>query len=104
MQLPKTKEEDQGEAKGGGGGSKGEEENKAGFAVFTHFSEAPLSGNQNSGNSNTQGRGKGVGGGNRNNREEKKVPSRWPKVQTSSGTPAPSSFHPFLLLIALTHS
>lgn len=80
FQLPKTPESDgstDGDT-GGGGGGKVEEENKAGFAVFTHFSENPsINGNQKSGNSKPRKGGRGKQG------KEKKGAK--PKVQTSSG-------------------
>lgn len=83
FQLPKNSEADSAQTSGEDGG---DEENKAGFAVFTHFSEAPLGQKQNGGgNSKPRGGGGGGGSANRNNRKEKKVPSRRPKVQTSSG-------------------
>jgi len=86
FQLPKTPESDgstgdsggDGGGGGGGGGGRGnhEEENKAGFAVFTHFSENPsLSTNQKSGKprkGNAGKPGKNKGGAK-------------PKVQASSG-------------------
>ena len=97
FQLPKTPEtQDTREGNGK------EEENEAGFAVFTHFSENPISQHQGGGNSKHQGRGGGGGGGgaNSNNRKEKKVPSRRPKVQTSSGSRATIAL--FLSLIILS--
>ena len=72
-----------------------EEENKAGFAVFTHFSENPsINANQKSGNSKPRKGGRGK------QKKEKKGGGAKPKVQTSSGkiqptifgTPKPSSY------------
>ena len=90
MQLPKTPESDgstDGDFEGGG---KVEEENKAGFAVFTHFSENPsINANQKSGNSKPR---KG-GGSNRGKQgKEKKGGGAKPKVQTSSGKIQPTIF------------
>merc|ERR1719239_1736524 len=80
FQLPKTPESDGSSDNSGGGGV--EDENKAGFAVFTHFSENPsINGNQKSGNSKPR-----KGGGSRGKQgKEKKGGGAKPKVQTSSG-------------------
>ena len=66
-----------------------EEENKAGFAVFTHFSENPsINGNQKSGNSKPR-----KGGGSRGKQgKDKKGGGAKPKVQTSSGKIQPTIF------------
>jgi len=75
FQLPKTPESDGSTGDSGGGG--GGDENKAGFAVFTHFSENPsINGNQKSGNSKPRK------GGSKNKAKQSKAK---PKVQTSSG-------------------
>ena len=93
FQLPKTPESD---GSSGDSGGKLEDENKAGFAVFTHFSENPsINGNQKSGNSKPRKGGRGKQG-----KEKKKGGGAKPKVQTSSGkiqptifgTPKPSSY------------
>jgi hypothetical protein len=86
FQLPKTPESDgspDGDVGGGGGGGKIEDENKAGFAVFTHFSENPsINGNQKSGNSKPRKGSQGIRG---KQGKEKKGGGAKPKVQTSSG-------------------
>ena len=96
MQLPKTPESDgftgdggvDGGGGGGGGGGRGnhKEENKAGFAVFTHFSENPsLSTNQKSGKPRK---------GNAGKPGKNKKGGAKPKVQASSGEILASSTGP----------
>ena len=89
LQLPKTPESDGSTDNSGGGGGGGgvEDENKAGFAVFTHFSENPsINGNQKSGNSKPR-----KGGGSKSKAKQSKAK---PKVQTSSGNIQPTIFGP----------
>ena len=87
FQLPKTPESD---GSSGDSGGKLEDENKAGFAVFTHFSENPsINRNQKSGNSKPR---KGGGGGKGGKQGKEKKGGAKPKVQTSSGNIQPTIF------------